>query len=105
MPVTVASSPILPGLSPVCGRPIVARFDAACMSSDGGLLALREVERQLMSMAARNSPEVAVENSPLHCGSVSSVAAGRDDFGEFGEVEFGDRLERLGGCAVTEALR
>ena len=58
-----------------------------------------------LSMAARNSPEVAVENSPLHCGSVSSVAAGRDDFGEFGEVEFGDRLERLGGCAVTEALR
>ena len=52
MPVTVASSPILPGLSPVCGRPIVARFDAACMSSDGGLLALREVERQL-KIAAR----------------------------------------------------
>jgi len=39
----------LPGLSPVCGKAIVARFDAACMSSDGGLLALREVEQRLKS--------------------------------------------------------
>ena len=38
---------MLAGLSPVSGRAIVARFDAACMSSDGGLLALREVERRL----------------------------------------------------------
>ena len=42
MPVKVESSPVLPGLSPVRGRSIVARFDGACMSSDGGLLALRE---------------------------------------------------------------
>ncbi len=47
MPVTVVSTPMLPGLSPVCGKPIVARFDGACMSSDGGLLALREVEQRL----------------------------------------------------------
>jgi hypothetical protein len=38
---------MLPGLSPVCGKPIEARFDGACMSSDGGLLALREVEQRL----------------------------------------------------------
>jgi hypothetical protein len=38
---------MLPGLSPVRGKPIVARFDAASMSSDGGLLALREVEQRL----------------------------------------------------------
>jgi len=47
MPVKVESSPLLPGLSPVCGRAIVARFDGACMSSDGGLLMLREVDRRL----------------------------------------------------------
>lgn len=47
MPVKVESTPILPGLSPVCGKPIVARFDGASMSSDGGLLALREVEQRL----------------------------------------------------------
>jgi hypothetical protein len=38
---------MLPGLSPVGGKMIEARFDAACMSSDGGLLALREVEQRL----------------------------------------------------------
>ena len=47
MPVKVESIPMLPGLSPVHGKTIVARFDGASMSSDGGLLALREVERRL----------------------------------------------------------
>ena len=39
--------PPLPGLSPVAGRPLIARFDGGLLSSDGGLLALREVERRL----------------------------------------------------------
>ncbi len=38
---------MLPGLSAVGGKTIEARFDGACMSSDGGLLALREVEQRL----------------------------------------------------------
>jgi len=38
---------MLPGLSPVCGKPIFARFDTAHLCSDGGLLALREVENRL----------------------------------------------------------
>jgi hypothetical protein len=47
MPVRVEPTPALPGLSPVGGKAIVARFDGACMSSDGGLLVLREVEQRL----------------------------------------------------------
>src|ERR1700710_1289764 len=47
MPVKVESTPMLAGLSPVGGKASVARFDAACMSSDGGLLALREIEQRL----------------------------------------------------------
>ena len=47
MPVKVESTPLLPGLSPVGSKTIEARFDAACMSSDGGLLALREIEQRL----------------------------------------------------------
>jgi hypothetical protein len=47
MPVAIDSTAHLPGLSPVRGKPVVARFDAAHMSSDGGLLALREVEQRL----------------------------------------------------------
>jgi hypothetical protein len=37
----------LPGLSPVAGKEIVARFDGGRLSSDGGLLVLREIERRL----------------------------------------------------------
>jgi hypothetical protein len=47
MPARVQSTPALPGLSPVAGKPIIARFDGGSLSSDGGLLALREVEARL----------------------------------------------------------
>ncbi len=47
MPVTVEATPPLPGLSPVAGKPLIARFDGGLLSPDGGLLALREVEHRL----------------------------------------------------------
>jgi hypothetical protein len=37
----------LPGLSPVLGKPIVARFDGGLLSSDGGVLVLRQAEQRL----------------------------------------------------------
>ena len=37
----------LPGLSPVEGKEVVARFDGGRLSSDGGLLVLREIEQRL----------------------------------------------------------
>ena len=37
----------LPGLSPVAGKEIVAAFDGGRLSSDGGLLVLREIEQRL----------------------------------------------------------
>jgi Transposase DDE domain group 1 len=47
MPAKVEPTPPLPGLSPVRGKPIVARFDGGRLSSDGGLLVLREIEQRL----------------------------------------------------------
>ena len=41
------STPILPGLSPVEGLEIHARFDGGALSSNGGALLLREVERRM----------------------------------------------------------
>ena len=41
------TTPFLPGLSPVCGKEIVARFDGGRLSCDGGVLLLREVEARL----------------------------------------------------------
>jgi Transposase DDE domain group 1 len=43
----VDATPFLPGLSPVQGMAVVARFDGGRLSSEGGLLALREIERRL----------------------------------------------------------
>src|ERR1700704_5661235 len=37
----------LPGLSPVVGKKVVVKFGGGLLSSDGGLLALREVEHRL----------------------------------------------------------
>jgi len=43
----VDATPLLPGLSPVQSKAIVARFDGGRLSSEGALLALREIERRL----------------------------------------------------------
>ena len=40
-------TPILPGLSPVCGLDIHARFEGGAMTSNGGALLLREPGRGL----------------------------------------------------------
>lgn len=47
MPAEAHATLPLPGLSPVGGKPIIARFDGGSLSSDGGLLARREVEDRL----------------------------------------------------------
>jgi len=47
MPAKVETTPALPGPSPVGGKPVIARFDGGHLSSDGGLLVLREVEQRL----------------------------------------------------------
>jgi len=37
----------LPGLSPVAGRSVKACFDGGALSSDAGVLVLREIENRL----------------------------------------------------------
>ena len=46
-PAMINSMPILPGLSPVGTKKIVAQFDGGLLSSDAGVLVLREVEQRL----------------------------------------------------------
>ena len=43
----IENSPMLPGLSPVAGKDVVVRFDGGELSSDAGVLALREIEAHL----------------------------------------------------------
>ncbi len=42
----------LPGLSPIENKEVCARFDGGRLSSDGGVLVLREIEKRL-GLAAR----------------------------------------------------
>jgi Transposase DDE domain group 1 len=37
----------LPGLSPISSKTVIAKFDGGLLSSDGGVLVLREVEQRL----------------------------------------------------------
>ncbi|MGH6815247.1 MAG: transposase, partial [Hyphomicrobiaceae bacterium] len=41
------STLFLPGLSPVAGKALTATFDGGRLSSDGGMIVLREIEGKL----------------------------------------------------------
>jgi hypothetical protein len=40
-------TPPLSGLSPVSGKTVITKFDGGLLSSDGGVMALREAEQRL----------------------------------------------------------
>jgi hypothetical protein len=50
------ATPILPGLSAVEGKPLTATFDAGRLSSDGGLIVLREIATHLGLAEAITGP-------------------------------------------------
>jgi len=43
----MSAAPLLPGMSPVKGKSLAATFDGGRLSSDGGLIVLREIETRL----------------------------------------------------------
>jgi len=58
----------LPGLSPVGGKEITATFDGGQLSSDGGVLILREIEKRLgiASMLSACVPDARDPNRIIH---------------------------------------
>jgi hypothetical protein len=70
MPAKVETTPPLPGLSPVGGRPLVARFGGGQLSSDEGVLTLREIKRRL-AIADRLAARLA---DPLQSSRSSTVS-------------------------------
>ena len=56
----------LPGLSPVSGKTVVAKFDGGLLSSDGGVLLLREVEQRLHVADRLAACMVAARGRPDH---------------------------------------
>src|ERR1700746_3950140 len=53
----------LPGLSPVSGKRVEVKFDGGLLSSDGGVLALREVDQRLR-VADRLPPRMVDRAAP-----------------------------------------
>ena len=53
----------LPGLSPVSGKSVIARFDGGLLSSDAGVLALREVEPGRMAAIGYGEGYPVADNS------------------------------------------
>ena len=59
----IEATPFLPGLSPIGGKEITATFDGGQLSSDGGVLILREIEKRL-GLAAMLSSSVPDTRDP-----------------------------------------
>jgi hypothetical protein len=77
----------LPGLSPVGGKEITATFDGGQLSSDGGVLILREIEKRLgiASMLSRHVPDARDQGRIIHTHAdmirarVFAIASGYED--------------------------
>jgi hypothetical protein len=89
-------TPFLPGLSPVAGKPLTATFDAGRLSSDGGLIVLREIAARLKlaeTIAAplcdRRKPErVRHTYAEMVMARLMAIAAGYEDCDDIDDLRF-----------------
>jgi hypothetical protein len=96
---------------PVAGGGFEQCYNAqAVVAADSLLVVATDVvqapndKQQLVSMAARNSPESSGRNSPLRSELVTAKPPRRSDIGKAIEVETDDLLKRLGSCAVAQTF-
>jgi len=76
-PIAMIATPILPGLSPVACKSLTATFDAGRLSSDGGLVVLREIATRLR-LAERIAEPLCDKRDPLRVRhSYAEMAAAR----------------------------
>ena len=80
-PAMVDATPFLPGLSPVQGKAVIARFDGGRLSSEGGLLALREIESAELSW--RSSGGLNPKSAPRISSASALISALRGSYGVF----------------------
>ena len=108
---------LLPGLSPVAGKDVVVKFDGGRLSSDGGILTLREIEGRLRvaeRMAAciedpRASKHVTHSMADIIRFRLLMIAAGYEDGNDAdfaalrSDVQDGARSDAVGSRAVLSA--
>ncbi|MCP4303951.1 MAG: IS1380 family transposase, partial [bacterium] len=90
------TTPFLPGLKPVCNKEIVARFDGGRLSSDGGVLVLREIEARLgiadliagCLPDARKGARVTHGYADMIRARLFAIACGHEDCDDLDELRF-----------------
>jgi Transposase DDE domain group 1 len=106
------ATPILPGLSPVAGKPLTATFDAGRLSSDGGMIVLREIAARLglaQAITARLRDErdpTRVQHSYVEMAQARMlmIAAGYEDCDDIDTLRADPALKiACGRCPVTGA--
>ena len=105
-------SPMLPGLSPVDGLDIHARFDGGALSSDGGVLLLREIERKVgvsdvlaSCLADRRDPaRVRHSFTAMIRARVMAIACGYEDCDDLDALRDDPALKMACGQAPEAAL-
>ena len=106
------ATPILPGLSPVAGKPLTASFDAGRLSSDGGMIVLREIATRLglaQAITARLRDErdhTRVQHSYAEMveARMLMIAAGYEDCDDIDALRADPALKiACGRCPVTGA--
>jgi len=106
------ATPFLPGLSPVAGKSLTATFDAGRLSSDGGLVVLREIEARL-SLAetiaapladARDQSRVRYSHEDMVRARLAMIAAGYEDCDDIDVLKADPALKlACGRCPDTGA--
>ncbi len=92
----------LPGLSPISDKTVVAKFDGGLLSSDGGILVLREVEQRLRvadCLAAciaypRSPDQITHSLADIICFRLLMFAAGYEDGNDASNLR-GDPMFKL----------
>ena len=105
-------SPMLPGLSPIDGLDIHARFDGGALSSDGGVLLLREIERKVgvsdvlaSCLADRRDPaRVRHSFTAMIRARVMAIACGYEDCDDLDALRDDPALKMACGHAPEAAL-
>ena len=95
--------PFLPGLSPVAVKPLTATFDAGMMSSDGGLVVLREIALKLglADVITKSLPDDRDPLRVLHSyadmalARMMAIAAGYEDCDDLDQLRTDPALDRL----------
>ncbi len=103
---------MLPGLSPVDGLDIHARFDGGALSSDGGVLLLREIERKVgvsdvlaSCLADRRDPaRVRHSFTAMIRARVMAIACGYEDCDDLDALRDDPALKMACGHAPEAAL-